>query len=247
MSNNPSYRPEYSYARFTETWDEYLKDLFILTDRPAGWVSTTVLAGMLGLAAAMRSRVMTFAWVILFFGMLPVSFSPARGGYEIYAAAWLGWVLYPAALLVQLQDFVTQRVPQYRSVLAALVFILVGWRVGKVNLYDLRHGERDWLYDPPRAVRSMARQVVALHPTLPPRARILFLEDGFTTDEWTPLFILRLVYEDPALVVDRLKQDSNRPPGWQQFSSADRVHYDHVFNYLAGRYVEVPLPAPKGF
>jgi hypothetical protein len=66
------------------------------------------------------------------------------------------------------------------------------------------------------------------------------------------LFILRLIYEDPALVVDRLKQDTKRPPGWEQFCSADRVHYDHVFNYLAGRYIEVPPPAglsagQKGF
>lgn len=252
MSNNPSYRPEYSYARFTETWGEYLKDLLVLADRPPGWASVAIPGGMLVLAAAMRSRILAFAWVILFFGMLPVAFSPARGGYEIYAAAWLGCVLYPAALLVALQDLITRRSPRYRTALAAIVFVLVGWRVGKANLYDLRHGERDWLYDPPRAVRSMAAQLAAKHPTLPPGSRILFLEDGFTTEEWTPLFILRLIYEDPALVVDRLKQDTKRPPGWEQFCSADRVHYDHVFNYLAGRYIEVPPPAglsagQKGF
>src|SRR5262249_30883351 len=153
------------------------------------------------------------------------------------------WAMYPAALLVALQDLATRTVPQYRTVLAGLIFVLVGWQFGRINLHDLRHGERDWLYDPPRAVRSMARQLVAIHPALPPQSRVLFLEDGFTTEEWTPLFILRLVYEDPALVVDRLKQDTRIPPGWEQFNSPDHVHYDHVFNYLAGRYVEVPLPA----
>src|SRR6185312_7301925 len=243
MANSPLYLPEYSYARFTETWGEYLKDIFVLPDRPAGWVSLSILGGMFVFAGVIRSRILIFAWVILFFGMLPVSFSPARGGYEIYASSWLGWALYPAALLVILQDLITRRIPRYRIVLAAIVFVLVGWRVGYANLHDLRHGQRDWLYDPPRAVRSMAAQLAAKHPTLPPGSRILFLEDGFTTEEWTPLFILRLVYEDPRLVVDRLKQDTHRPAGWEQFCTTDRVHYDLVFNYLGGRYFEAPLPA----
>jgi hypothetical protein len=243
MSNNPSYLPEYSLARFTLTWGEYLKDLLVLEQSPQGWLSMTILGGTITLAGIMRSRILAYAWIILFFGMLPVSFSPARGGYEIYAAAWLGCVMYVAALLVALQHMVTRRIPQYRTVLAALVFILVGWRVGRVNLHDLRKGDRDWLYDPPRAVRSMASQLATKHPTLPRGSRILFLEDGFTTEEWTPLFILRLMYEDPAMVVDRLKQDAKHPQGWEQYTSGDRVHYDHVFMYLAGRYVEVPPSA----
>ncbi|HEX4276214.1 MAG TPA: hypothetical protein VHZ74_12715 [Bryobacteraceae bacterium] len=239
MSTNPGYTPEYSYTRFTETWGEYLKDLFVLADRPPGYASISILGGMVALAIAIRSRVLAFAWVILLFGMLPVSFSPARGGYEIYAASWLGWVLYAASLLVALQDFVTRRVPQYRTALAAAMFILVGWGVGKVNLHDLRHGERTWLYDPPKAAHTMVRQLVALHATLPPQARVLFLEDGFTTQEWTPLFIMRIIYDSPTMVVDRLKRDTAKPAGWEQYMSADRVHYDYVFDYLAGRYIEV--------
>jgi hypothetical protein len=239
MSNNPAYTPEYSYARFSETWGEYLKDLFVLQARPAGWVSLTILGGMLALAAAMRSRILAFAWVILFFGLLPVSFAPARGGYEIYASSWLGWVLYPAALLVALQDFVTRHIPQCRTALACAVFVLVGWRVGKVNLHDLRHEDRPWLYQPPAEVRAMALQLLKMHPTMPAQARVLFLEDGFTTGEWTPLFIVRLIYNNPTMVVDRVKLKTDRPAGWEQYTSGDRVHYDYVFTYAQGHYQQV--------
>ena len=109
MVNNPFYTPEYSYARFTATWNEYLKDIFILVNLPPGWVSMTILGGLLSVALAMRSRILIFAWVVIFFGMLPVSFAPPRGGYEILLS-YLGWVLYAGALLVAFEDRITRGV-----------------------------------------------------------------------------------------------------------------------------------------
>jgi hypothetical protein len=240
MTVNPAYTPEYSYARFTATWNEYLTDVFILPVHPEGWVSMTILAALLALAAAMRSRVLIFAWIILFFGLLPVSFAPPRGGYEIYFS-YIGWTLYAGAFLVALEDLTTRRAPRYRTALACAVFILVGWRWGKLNLHTLRVEDRSWMYDPPAAVRSMADQLRAMYPTLPARSRVLFLEDGFTTGEWTPLFILRLVYKDPQLVVDRVKLKTDKPPGWEQFCTPDRTHYDYVLTWEDGRYRQAPM------
>jgi hypothetical protein len=239
MSNNPFYTPEYSYARFTSTWNEYLKDIFVLAERPPGWVSMSILGGMLAIAAAARSRILLFAWVLVFFGMLPVSFSPARGGYEIYFS-YIGWAFYAAALLVAIEDLITRRAPQYRTALACLVFVLVGWRYGKINLHTLRVEPRPWLYEPPAAVRAMADQLRRMHPALPADARVLFLEDGFTTGEWTPLFIVRLLYRNPAMTVDRVKLKTDRPAGWDQHTTADKDHYDYVFTYDGGRYQQVP-------
>jgi hypothetical protein len=239
MASNPSYTPVYSFARFSDTWGEYMRDLFVLKERPAGAVSMSILAGMAAIAVALRSRVLIFAWVIIFFGLLPVSFAPPRGGYEIYFS-WIGWVMYVGALLVALQDMLTRTTPQYRTALACIVFVLVGWRWGKLNLHTLRTETRDWLYGPPAEVRDMAKQLRAMHPDLPRNSRVMFLEDGFTTGEWTPMFELRLLYEDPNMVVDRIKSKTERPPGWLQYTSADKVHYDHVFTYDSGTYFEVP-------
>jgi hypothetical protein len=217
MSNNPAYAPQYSYARFTSTWNEYLKDLLFLNQLPPNWVSMTILSGLLAVALAARSRILLFSWVIIFFGLLPVSFAPARGGYVIYVS-YLGWVLYSGTVLVAFEDIIARRItsrePQYRTALACAVFVLVGWRFGKINLHILRTEPRPWLYDQPEAVRAMADQLRAMHPAFPARTRVLFLEDGFGTGEWTPLFILRLIYHDPDMVVDRIKVKTEKPAGW---------------------------------
>jgi hypothetical protein len=249
MVANPFYTPEYSYTRFAATWSEYLTDIFILPVHPAGWVSMTILGGTLGLALAMRSRIMLFAWVIAFFGLLPVSFAPPRGGYEIYFS-YIGWALYAGALLVALEDLIarsiTSRTPRYRTALACAVFVLVGWRWGKINLHTLRVEPRPWLYEGPAAVRAMADQLRAMHPALPARTRVLFLEDGFTTGEWTPMFLTRLLYQDREMTVDRVKLKTEHPPGWEQFTSPDRLHYDYVFTYEGDRYREVPPAVAAG-
>jgi len=242
MATNPAYTPEYSFARFKSTWNEYLKDMFVLARLPPGWVSMTIVGGLLAVALAMRSRILLFAWVIIFFGLLPVSFAPPRGGYEIYFS-YIGWVLYAGALLVAFEDLITRRAPQYRTALACVVFVLVGWRFGKVNLHELRVEQRPWLYDQPAAVRAMADQLRAMHPALPPHTRVLLLEDGFTTGEWTPMFIIRLIYKDPNMIVDRVKLKTDRPAGWDQHTSRGKIEYDYVFTYEDGRYQQVQ-PAP---
>jgi hypothetical protein len=240
MTNNPTYTPQYTWARFSETWGEYLHDLFFLQERPAGVVSVSILGGMLALAAAFRSRSLAFAWALLFFGMLPVSFSPARGGYEIYFS-WLGWVMYAGCLLVELQDLLTRRNPQVRTALASAVFVAVATGYGIVNYHFLKHEDRPWLYESPDAIRVMTKQIQGMHHRFPRGVRMLFLEDGIGWGEWTPTFIMRVLYDDPTMIVDRLKQrTADKPAGWVQYSSEDHVHYDYVFSFNGQDYLGVP-------
>lgn len=142
--------------------------------------------------------------------------------------------------MVAVEDALTRRAPQYRTALACAVFALVVWRYGKLNLHALRHEERVWLYESPRQVQEMVTQVKAMYPKLPRGTRMMFVEDGVGWGEWTPMFIMRLLYDDRAMVVDRLKARTEKPAGWTQFTSLDKVHYDHVFTYRDGRYEEVP-------
>lgn len=229
ISNNPDYTPVYSYARFATTWGVYLGHLFVRHTDLRGWVSMAIPAALLGIALAARSRKLVFAWTIIFFGLLPVSFVPPRGAFVMYIS-YLGWALYGAVVLVSLQDLATRTRPEYRTALACAVFALVGWRYGKFNLHDQRADPRPWLYDGPKAVRAMASQMLRMHRDFPPHAQILLEDDGFTTEEWTPMFILRLLYNDRDLVVDRGKMPvhGNR--------------HDYVFSYEYGRYREVPSP-----
>jgi hypothetical protein len=238
MANNPYYKPDYSYNRFEQTWNVYLSHLFVLPVSPRGWVSMTILSALLGIALAalaVKSRTLLFAWIVIFFGLLPVSFAPVRGGFVIYVS-YVGWVLYVATALVAIEDLMTRRHPQYRTALACLVFVMVGWRFGRINLRDQRADPRRGLYAGPALVRSMAGQLRAMQPALPAQARILFVEDSFTTGEWTPLFIVQLLYNDPTLIVNRVKIRTAKPANWDQYRPPSLEQYDYVFTYEDGRY-----------
>ena len=60
-------------------------------------------------------------------------------------------------------------------------------------------------------------------------ARILLLDDPFEKDEWTPLFIGRLLYHDQELIVDRIKMMDKKP------TVEDIKSYDFVLNYQTGQ------------
>jgi hypothetical protein len=238
MSNNQFYTPEYSLDRFDHNWNAYIADLFVLRQDPRRWVAPAFLAALLAAALVARSRKLIFAWIVLFFGLLPVAFAPGRGGYVMYIS-YVGWVLYAGVVVVRLEDLVTRGHPQYRTALACAVFVLAGWRVGKVQLHSLRTEPRKWLYDSPAMIRGMAEQLPAMHPAFPRGARILFQEDGFTTGEWTPMFVMRLLYNDRILIVDRIKSATAKPADWVQYTSPDHAHYDYVFTFENGRYRQV--------
>ncbi len=225
LTANPYYQPEYSLSRFLERWSEYLGFLFV---RPLP-VSHRAVAALLILpllvALLLRSRQLIFAWAILFVTTLPVAFLPYRGGFVLFIS-WAGWTLFAALLGNQLISLVKD--PQHRAFAAAALFILLGWRAGKINLHDQRTGDREWLYGDARVVETLAKQLDALQPEFPRGARFLFAEDGFGTDEWTPVFILRLLNEDATLVVDRVKMMDPKP--------ATQDGYRYVFTYENGKY-----------
>jgi hypothetical protein len=175
------------------------------------------------LLLAMRSKKLIFAWVMLFVPVLPVAFLAYRGAFVLYTS-YPGWTLYAALALVAAQDIIAR----YRLALACAVFLIVGWRFGKLNLHDQRADPRTWLYESPAQVRQMAREISALEPDLPTGARCLFLDDAFSTDEWTPYFIMKLLYEDDTLVPDRVKMMAIKPADWSG--------YRYVFTYEGGKY-----------
>jgi hypothetical protein len=74
----------------------------------------------------------------------------------------------------------------------------------------------------------MADQMRSLAPRLPKGARLLFLQDPFGTDEWTPYFIVKLLYRDDTLVPDRMKMLDKKPADWNG--------YQYVFGFQDGRY-----------
>ena len=215
------YQSQFTLNRFAHTWALYLNYIFLRQDGILPWMALAILAVLL--AIAFRSKNLLFAWVILFAPVLPVAFLEFRGAFVLYTS-YPGWALYAATVLVSLQNLV--RV--HRTALACAVFVLVGWRWGKINLHDQRiDPAKPWLYQSPIQVRQLADALPALAPQLRVGTRCLFLNDAFSTEEWTPYFIMKLFYRDDTLVADRAKMMTTQPsPGDYQF----------VFTYENGQY-----------
>lgn len=220
LTSNPWYQQEYTLSRFVERWSEYLGYLFVQPLQVSPRAVAALLLGPLLLAGILRSRHLLFAWGLLFVTTLPVAFLPSRGGFVLYIS-WAGWVLYAAVLADRFLSAAVRN-PHHQTLATAAVFILLGWRFGKLNLHDQRLGNRDWLYGDARDVERFAAQ------NFPHEGRLLFLDDGFGTDEWTPLFILRLQSKTATLVVDRAKMMRPKP--------ATQDGYQYVFTYENGVY-----------
>jgi hypothetical protein len=217
------YQSEFTFGRFAHTWALYLNYIFVRQDQILPWMAIAVLAGLLAAALVTRSRKLLFAWIVLFVPVLPVAFLSYRGAFVLYTS-YPGWTLSAAIALAAVQDLI----PVNKTALACLVFALVGWRFGKYNLHDQRADARTWLYQSPAQVRQMADEMRTLEPHLPKGARCLFLEDAFSTDEWTPYFIMKLLYNDDTLTVDRVKMMDNRKP--------DLGSYQFIFTFENGKY-----------
>ena len=221
LANVVDYQPQYTFTRFAHTWALYLNYLFVLKDQILPWMAIAIAAALL--LASLRSRKLLFAWTLLFVPVLPVAFLEYRGAFVLYTS-YPGWTLYIATALVALQDLVKT----HRTALACLVFAIVGWRFGKLNLHDQRADPRTWLHQSPQQVQQLADALPALAPQLLPGAHVLFVNDAFSTDEWTPYFITKLLYRDDTIVPDRIKMMATPPKTWDG--------YEFVFTYEKGQY-----------
>jgi hypothetical protein len=119
---------------------------------------------------------------------------------------------------------------------AACLLLAIAWplytyykKVGMSGVVSMTEESPVWM--------SLATQMRALRPTLPPDARLLFLDDPMLPEFYDLDFLVRLTYRDRSLTVDRAKNMPQRP------SPRQMRGYDAVFDYHAGKLTEVPQPA----
>jgi hypothetical protein len=89
-------------------------------------------------------------------------------------------------------------------------------------------------FQPPS--RRLAEELIALRPTLPRGARVLFIDHPFAKDEYTLLFLTRLLYRDMSITVEEAPVDHGPPTG--------HGHYDAVFTFQQGRLADATIVSP---
>ena len=81
--------------------------------------------------------------------------------------------------------------------------------------------------------KSTLAEFSRLYPSLPHGTKLLFVRTPLDSN-WDMVFLLRLYYRDTDLFITEL----NGPP--EQRFALDRLpHYDHIFDFENGHYVEL--------
>lgn len=244
LATDEAYRPLFTWARFMQTNSHFLNDLFNLDS----WFTpplVVVFGGALLIAAAIaKSKPLIFAWAFVMATAMPIAFVPPRGASQYYIPTF-GCALYAGCAIAGIAAWwghtVSHRTvprPPYwaeraaaAGLLLAIAWPLYGYykKVGMRDVTSMSEESPVWM--------SLAADLRTLRPTMPPDARLLFLNDPVRAEKEDMIFLVRLTYRDRSLAVDRGKRMPQRP-GQRQMQA-----YDAVFDYQAGRLTEIPQPA----
>ncbi|MEZ5351563.1 MAG: hypothetical protein R2762_02930 [Bryobacteraceae bacterium] len=228
--NVGGYRIELTVARYWANTTAFLDRLFYL-DRGAfsPYTAALLYLSMASAACLLRSRPMRWSAIFILVSPLPVSFIPARGVFAYYVPL-IGWCVYAGALAEAIRTrLVGNRVPA----LAWFALLFAGLFIAHTRTYEPQ--------DHPPPAGTALRQLRDLRLPVGPQSRILFLRDRFHTDEWTPYFLVQLLYGSRTIAVDRVKMRAateGSPP-----TCSAMAEYDFLLDDDGASIARVGLPA----
>lgn len=224
LINNVSYALHFSPATYVAGLAHYLD---LLVSFHPGWLTMQAciltLVTAAAIAAVTRDRRLCFALVFVLITPLPVVFVAPRGAYVMYIPLF-GIALYLAILVIRLRDAVLgsrMRLATFAGCAAALIAF---------------HSQRPWRPAVNPLIRSTVAQLDRVQPRVAGSSKILFLDDPFDKDDpWVLLFLCRLYYGLPELVVDRVKTMPSPP------TRAEIDAHDLIFTFRDARLMRVKL------
>ncbi|MDX2150449.1 MAG: glycosyltransferase family 39 protein [Bryobacteraceae bacterium] len=198
LANNPAYTPTFTAERFFETWGTYLDRLVLREQWMGAWAVAAVLGALLAVGLAKRSKAMVFGWLWLVAFTLPLNFIPPRGLFAMYLplaglCLWLGVLLAPV----------------WRALPAIAVALTLAWEPQRAAMLW-------WTEEPSRRIHAMTEDLREVR--LPAKASVLLIDDPFETDEWTPLFLVRMSQRDAEIGVFRTKMNPELKDRMADFS-----------------------------
>lgn len=243
------YIPSYTWGRWLQDTGTYLAYV-IYRNNPASDLGVTPLAPaevglsyglLIAIALWVRSREVWFGLLFFVITLLPVSFIDPRLGSVLYLPL-VGLALACAVCLVRFKEVLWHRFsvgmrghtlpmhislsPRSASVVMFVATALV------MTIVDYQHWPRalNARYSP---YKKTVDELSHLYPSLPHGSKILFVHSP-VNDDWGLLFLLRLYYRDADLFLTQLDG-----PRQQRISIDQLPHYDHVFDFENGHYIEL--------
>jgi hypothetical protein len=222
LINNASYDLHLTPGTYLAGLTHYL-DL-LLSQHPGQLGTIACLLVMLSaafLALITRDRRLMFALAFVLITPLPIVFVELRAAYVMYIPLF-GVALFLASAIVALRDRFAG--PVWKpAAFATCALAIIAF-----------HASRPWRPNVNPLIRSTVDQLRQIQPHVSGNARILFVDDPFNEDDqWNLLFMCRLYYGLPDLVVDRVRQMPAKP------DQAKMDSYDLIFTYRDSRLVRV--------
>lgn len=193
LAGNELYRPRFEPLFVLQQYAKYHGDL-VSAQRPAsfGGMLTFWILLLTGFTS-LRHRVLLFGFLFWLIALAPVAVIPARSGFVMYLPL-VGLSLYSAVLL----DAIPWKAVQWASLLLALI-------AGGAFYWDRRARTHEEFVQASRVSRQFCEQLKQLVPLRSAQARFVFLDDPFPARDWVLTFLVRLLYDDPGVLVERAK------------------------------------------
>lgn len=222
LSGNALYHPHLSPGFILTGMGHYFEQLLYLRPGSFGPAKVVIALGaLLAVAAALRSRAAAFGTLFFAVGLLPLAVIGPRTGYAAYVA-YPGFTLALAVILTSARSALMRviRKPDFELAGMVALFLLVA----AISIESFAHTRKilisNALWDEQRRIdlfTGLKREI----SEFPPNARILLVDDVWGPD-WGPMFLTRLLYHNPGLWLDRVRNPAD---------IVDRDSYDLLISY----------------
>ena len=234
FSHHGDYLLHVSLKIYLTAYARYLDRMFYLQ---SGWFTNTrlliLLASMVSVSIVSRRKELLFSSVFVLFSVVPVIFIEVRGSIFVLYIPFFGWVLYAATLLIWVRDGAgTFRRRVLPNVFRPAMLAGVTFAATAILLFAV-HNAHTGPVTVDTVIQSTVQQIHQIIPALPANSSVLFMDDPFSTDEWTPLFLIRLSYGHDTIRVDRIKMMPQRP------SLSEIKEYSVVLTYRDNRFIRI--------
>lgn len=224
MSPNSAYSPHVTADFMLKNLGFYLQQLLYFPEDSVTPVKAClIIAGLIAAGALIRSRPAVFGVLFFVAALVPVAVIASRSGYAAYVP-YFGLAMTVGALVSGVRSHLIRwtRHEDLETATAVALFIGVAVLLGWAHMVRRIPANGYFEWDKPKVMTLMDdfRQTI---PEFPPQARVLLTDDVWGPD-WGPMFLLRLMYHDDTVWVDRPK-NMDRPP--------DLASYDLVVSYKA--------------
>ena len=235
---NPDYRLRLSLAQYFDTTGKFLRELFCVDHPLAPAAVIAVFGALIVIALIARRKYIWFCAAFILAGPLPVNFIVSRSLFAIYVVL-MAWSMLAAGLLVEARDWLYARVWKRPPLPLdtweperVFLFLAVALTLFNASAHDARIDWNSSLASN-SPIHASIGGLQGLHLKPVKGDRILLVDDRFTKDDWIPVLLLRMVYRNPELSVDRAKWMNQIPnPG----------DYKYVVDWARDRVVQAKRP-----